>query len=407
MRIKTICVIGLGYIGLPTAALLANKGFTVYGVDINQEVVSSINKGEIHIIEPDLSKFVKSAISSGKLKAFNKIQTSDVYMICVPTPLFENGDIPKPNIDFILSATRNISKHLKPEDLVILESTSPVGTTEKIQKLLYETGVNVKEIHIAYCPERVLPGKIMTELIENDRIVGGITPASTKKIKEFYSLFVTGNILETDVKTAEMSKLVENSFRDLNIAFANELSIICDNKGINVWELIRLANKHPRVNILEPGTGVGGHCIAVDPWFIISQDSINTKLIRMARNVNDYKTSWVIDKIKFEASKHLSKNKSRPKIACLGLTFKPDIDDLRESKALKVAETLLRDGFEVIAIEPNINTHKSLPLWKLSEAIGNSDIICILVKHKEFLQPEVKEKLKLYGALDFCGALYR
>ncbi len=405
MRIKTICVIGLGYIGLPTAALLANKGFTVYGVDIDKEVVSSINKSKIHIVEPDLSKFVKSAISSGKLKAFNKIQISDVYMICVPTPLFENEDIPKPNIDFILSATRNISKYLKPGDLVILESTSPVGTTEKIQKLLYEAGVNVKDIHIAYCPERVLPGKIMTELIENDRIVGGITPASTKKIKEFYSLFVKGNILETDVKTAEMSKLVENSFRDLNIAFANELSIICDNQGINVWDLIRLANKHPRVNILEPGTGVGGHCIAVDPWFIISQDSINTKLIRMARNVNDQKTRWVIDKIKFEASKHLSENRTRPKIACLGLTFKPDIDDLRESKALKVAETLLRDGFEVIAVDPNINIHKSLSLQKLSEAIENSDIICILVKHREFLQPEAKEKLKSYGALDFCGAL--
>lgn len=405
MRIKSICIIGLGYIGLPTAALLANKGFTVNGVDIDKEVVSSINKSKIHIVEPDLSEFVNSAISSGKLKAFNKIQTSDVYMICVPTPLFENEDIPKPNINFVLSAVKSISKHLKSGDLIILESTSPVGTTKKIEQLLEKTGVNVKDIHIAYCPERVLPGKIMTELIDNDRIVGGITPASTKKVKEFYSLFVKGNILETDVKTAEMSKLVENSFRDLNIAFANELSIICDNQGINVWDLIRLANKHPRVNILEPGTGVGGHCIAVDPWFIISQDSINTKLIRMARNVNDYKTSWVIDKIKFESSKHFSKNRMRPKIACLGLTFKPDIDDLRESKALKVAEILLQDGFEVIAVEPNINKHKSLSLQKLSDAIEESDIICILVKHSEFLDPEIKEKLKSYGALDFCGAL--
>jgi len=405
MKKKTVCVIGLGYIGLPTAALLANKGYYVAGVDVNEEVISTINNGDIHIVEAGLDAFVKSAISTGQLKAFNKIQLSDVYMICVPTPFHKNGNIPQPNIDHVLSATESIAPFIKPGDLIILESTSPVGTTEKIQKTLFDCGANLKEIHIAYCPERVLPGKIMTEIVENDRIVGGLTSISTKKVVDFYRLFVNGNILEADAKTAEMCKLAENSFRDLNIAFANELSMICDKQGINVWNLIRLANKHPRVNILQPGTGVGGHCIAVDPWFIISQDIENTKLIRSAREVNNYKAKWVINKIKNVAAKHLSKTGIKPKIACLGLAFKPDIDDLRESKAVEVAETLLGEGHEISAVEPNIQSHKDLLLLNLLDAIEHADIICVLVKHREFLQSQIKEKLIECEALDFCGAL--
>lgn len=405
MKKKTVCVIGLGYIGLPTAALLANKGYNVAGVDVNEEVVSTINNGKIHIVEADLDALVKSAISSGKLKAFNKIQPSDVYIICVPTPFRKHNKIPEPNIDHVLLATKSIAPFIKPGDLIILESTSPVGTTEKIQQTLIDYCPDLKEIYIAYCPERVLPGKIMTEIIENDRIVGGITLTSTTKVVEFYRSFVNGNILETDSKTAEMCKLAENSFRDLNIAFANELSMICDKQQINVWDLIRLANKHPRVNILQPGTGVGGHCIAVDPWFIISQNLENSKLIRTAREVNDYKAQWVIDKIKSIAAKHLLETGVKPKITCLGLSFKPDIDDLRESKALEVAETLLLEGHEISAVEPNITSYKNLKLKNLLDAIDQADIICVLVKHREFLNSKIKEKLIKYGAIDFCGAL--
>ena len=405
MKKKTVCVIGLGYIGLPTAALIANKGFLVSGIDVDENVVSTINKGEIHIVEADLEASVKSAVSSGQLKAFDTIQQSDIYMICVPTPFHKNNDIPKPNIDFVLSATKSIAKFIKSGDLIILESTSPVGTTEKIQQTLINCGANLEDVHIAYCPERVLPGKIMTELVENDRIIGGLKAISTKKVMDFYRLFVDGKILETDAKTAEMCKLAENSFRDLNIAFANELSMICVKHGINVWNLIKLANQHPRVNILQPGTGVGGHCIAVDPWFIVSQDMKNTKLIRTAREVNNYKTKWVINKIKSRLDKCIPKNGNKPKIACLGLAFKPDIDDLRESKALEVVETLLSEGHEIYAVEPNIQSHKNLQTLNLSNAIEQADIICILVKHREFLQSEIKEKLIKCEALDFCGAL--
>ena len=405
MKKKTVCVIGLGYIGLPTAALIANKGFLVSGVDVNDKVISTINKGKIHIVEDDLASSVKSAVSSGQLKAFNKVQLSDVYMICVPTPFHKNEGIPKPNIDYVISATKSIASFIKSGELIILESTSPVGTTEKIQQILIDCGANLKNVHIAYCPERVLPGKIMTELVENDRIVGGLTSVSTKKIVDFYRLFVKGNIFETNAKTAEMSKLAENSFRDLNIAYANELSMICSKQDINVWNLIELANKHPRVNILQPGTGVGGHCIAVDPWFIVSQDFENTKLIRTSREVNNLKTRWVIDQIKSNVDKYFLKTSIKPKIACLGLSFKPNIDDLRESKALEVAETLLAEGYEIFAVEPNIQSHKNLSILNSSDAIKQADIICILVKHREFLQPKIKSKLIKSEALDFCGAL--
>lgn len=402
---KKVCIIGLGYIGLPTAALLANNGFLVSGVDINPRIVSIVNKGKIHIVETGLDAFVKSAILNGKLKAFNKVQLSDVYIICVPTPFYKNKNLPKPNIDYVLSATKDISQFIKPGDLVILESTSPVGTTDKIKETLIQYGANLDDVHIAYCPERVLPGRTMTELVENDRTIGGLSKESTKQVADFYRLFVSGKIFETDAKTAEMCKLTENSFRDLNIAFANELSMICDNQGINVWDVIRFANKHPRVNILQPGTGVGGHCIAVDPWFLISQDIKNTKLIKTAREVNNYKTKWVINKIKNIADMNFLKSDIKPKIACLGLAFKPDIDDLRESKALEVATTLSADGYDIITVEPNIKSYESLKIVDLSEGIEQADLVCLLVKHREFLNSEIKEKLKEKKVLDFCGAL--
>jgi len=404
---KTVCVIGLGYIGLPTAALIANKGLTVAGIDINEDIVSIVNKGESHINETDLSAIVKTAISTGRLKALNKIKPSDVYIICVPTPFHKNDDIPipQPNIDHILSVTKSIAPMIKSGDLVILESTSPVGTTEIIKKTLIECGTNLKDVHIAYCPERVLPGKIITEMVENNRVVGGLNPISTKKVIDFYRLFVKGKIFETNAKTAEMCKLAENSFRDVNIAFANELSMICDKQGINVKELVKLANKHPRVNILEPGTGVGGHCIAVDPWFIVSQDINNAKLIHSAREVNNYKTKWVINKIKNVANKFTLKEGIKPKIICLGLTFKPDVQDLRESKALEIVENLLLEGYEVNVVEPNIKFNEKFTLINLLDGINQADIICILVRHHEFLSPEIKIKLTKYKALDFCGAL--
>jgi UDP-N-acetyl-D-mannosaminuronic acid dehydrogenase len=406
MKKKIVCVVGLGYIGLPTAALLANNGYYVNGVDISKKIISNLKRGKFHITEANLDEFLKLAISNGKLKVFDKPQFSDVYMICVPTPLHENSKIPKPNIDHVLSAARSIASFIKSGDLIILESTSPVGTTKKIREILIDSGINLKGVHIAYCPERVLPGKIMTELVENDRIIGGLTPAATKEAANFYRLFVKGNILETDANTAEMCKLVENSFRDLNVAFANEISMICDNQGINAWDVIKLANRHPRVNILQPGVGVGGHCIAVDPWFIVSQDIENTKLIRTAREVNNYKTKWVIDKIKYVANKYNSKIGNKPKIACLGLAFKPDVDDLRESRALKIVESLLAEGYEVFAVEPNIHSHANLSLLNTSDAIEQSDIVCILVKHREFLEISIKNKLQKCRALDFCGVFH-
>jgi UDP-N-acetyl-D-mannosaminuronic acid dehydrogenase len=286
-----------------------------------------------------------------------------------------------------------------------LESTSPVGTTEKIQVVLREAGVNVEEVHMAYCPERVLPGKIMTELVENDRVVGGVNPAATKAVAAFYRTFVHGEVLETDAKTAEMCKLTENSFRDVNIAFANELSLICDKEGINVWNLIQLANRHPRVNILQPGAGVGGHCIAVDPWFIVARDVENAKLIRTAREVNNHKTDWVIDKIKIAAADATAKSGKKPTIACLGLAFKPDIDDLRESPALHVALALKSQGYDVNAVEPNIDSHDSFNVVTLNQALESAEVIAVLVKHRQFVFPGIRQQLSAKAALDFCGAL--
>ena len=405
MKTKKVSVIGLGYIGLPTAALLASNGYSVVGMDVSEHAVKTINQGKIHIVEPDLDAFVRSAVAAGRLQAFIEPQPGDVYMICVPTPFHEGGTIPQPNIDYVLTATRSIAPFVKAGDLVILESTSPVGTTKEIQNVLRAAGVQVDDVHIAYCPERVLPGKIMTELVENDRIVGGITPLATRAVADFYRTFVRGSVLETDAKTAEMCKLTENSFRDVNIAFANELSLICDKEDINVWDLIQLANRHPRVNILQPGTGVGGHCIAVDPWFIVARDEENARLIRTAREVNNHKTEWVIEKIKLAAADANACIGKKPKIACLGLAFKPDIDDLRESRALEVAESLMTQGYDVIAVEPNIESHTLLPLLDLTAAVAQADVIAVLVKHREFIQPANQQQLRDLNALDFCGAL--
>jgi UDP-N-acetyl-D-mannosaminuronic acid dehydrogenase len=403
MLYKTVCVVGLGYIGLPTAALLASNGYSVLGTDLSQHAVETINQGNIHIVEPDLDAFVRSAVTAGRLKAFTTPQKGDIYMICVPTPFHEGEGIPQPNLDYVLSATRSIAGFVKAGDLVILESTSPVGTTEMMAKVLSDAGVDVSQVHIAYCPERVLPGKIMTELVENDRVVGGLTPEATQMVGDFYRTFVRGGVLATDAKTAEMCKLTENSFRDVNIAFANELSLICAKEGINVWNLIQLANRHPRVNILQPGAGVGGHCIAVDPWFIVARDPGNAQLIRTAREVNNHKTVWAIDQIKIAVADASARTGRKPKVACLGLAFKPDIDDLRESPALHIAAALKSQGYDVIAVEPNIKSHEQFELVTLDEALQTADVFAVLVKHRQFLVPMAKQQLADLKAVDFCG----
>jgi UDP-N-acetyl-D-mannosaminuronic acid dehydrogenase len=395
-KINKICVLGLGYIGLPTAALLANKGYDIQGVDIDQRTVDIINRGGIHIVEPELDTFVKAAVNSGRLKADIKPSLADVFIIAVPTP-FHEGFVP--NIDYVCAATLSIVPYIRPGNLVILESTSPVGTTDKISELLAENGVDIARIHIAHCPERVLPGKIMKELVENDRIVGGLTNQATHITANFYRDFVQGGVLETDARTAEMAKLTENSYRDTNIAFANELSILCDKFDIDVWELIRLANRHPRVNILQPSAGVGGHCIAIDPWFIVHKGGQDAKLIRTAREVNTYKTQWTLEKIKNTALAFEKDRPTKAKVACMGLAFKPDIDDLRESPALLITQSLVDEGIDVLAVEPNIKFYDGLTLVNYQDAIREADIVVFLVAHKEF------RGLKVMNALDFCGVL--
>jgi UDP-N-acetyl-D-mannosaminuronic acid dehydrogenase len=402
---KTVCVIGLGYIGLPTAALLASNGYDVVGVDLNRHAVETINQGKIHIVEPDLDAFVRSAVAAGKLKAFTEPQAGDIFIVCVPTPFHDGAGIPQPNIDYVLAATRSIVDFVKPGDLVILESTSPVGTTEQMAAVLGAAGVDVSRISIAYCPERVLPGKIMTELVENDRVVGGLTPEATTRVADFYRSFVRGEVLETDAKTAEMCKLTENSFRDVNIAFANELSMICAKEHINVWNLIRLANRHPRVNILQPGAGVGGHCIAVDPWFIVARNPEDARLIRSAREVNNFKTAWAVDQIKIAVADASARVGYKPRVACLGLAFKPDIDDLRESPAVHIAEALINQGYDVTAVEPNIEQHDSFRLSTLEDALEGADVIAVLVKHRQFTNDSIRKRLSAADALDFCGVL--
>jgi len=391
---KKICVIGLGYIGLPTAALLANSGYDVHGVDINQTTVDIINLGEIHIVEPELNTFVKAAVNSGKLKADLKPCKADIFILAVPTP-FHDGFVP--NIDYIVSATKAIVPFVKKNDIVILESTSPVGTTDKVEEILKENSIDTSKLFIAHCPERVLPGQIMRELVENDRIVGGTTPEATQKTVEFYNTFVSGEVLSTDARTAEMAKLTENSFRDTNIAFANELSILCDKFDIDVWELIKLTNRHPRVNVLQPGAGVGGHCIAVDPWFIVHAGGDDAKIIRTAREVNTYKTEWAIEKIKNEALVFEKENGRKAKVACMGLAFKPNIDDLRESPALYITKRLIADGLEVLAVEPNIDSFKDFEIIDYKKALEDADIVTFLVGHDEFKGLDMKTNL------DFCG----
>ncbi len=397
---RKICVMGLGYIGLPTASLLANMGYQIHGVDVVQSTVDTINKGEIHIVEPDLHTFVRSAVNSGHLVADTKPSEADIFIIAVPTP-FHNGFVP--NIDFVLDATRSIVPYLKAGNIVILESTSPVGTTHKIEEVLQSEGVDTDSIYIAHCPERVLPGKIMRELVENDRIVGGLTPEATQKTVEFYKTFVKGEVLSTDAKTAEMAKLTENSFRDVNIAFANELSILCDKFGIDVWELISLTNRHPRVNVLNPSAGVGGHCIAVDPWFIVYAGGDDAKIIKTAREVNNYKTEWAIEKIKNEALLFEKENNKIPKIACMGLSFKADIDDIRESPALYITRELISNNLQILAVEPNIKSFNEFDIVKYHQAIKEADIIVFLVAHKEFKNIDIDNSKKI---IDFCG-VYR
>lgn len=394
----TVVMMGLGYIGLPTAALIASKGLNVTGVDISKGVVNTINEGKIHIVEPDLDGLVHHVVKQGYLKASTKPVAADVYLIAVPTP-FKGNHVP--DLSYVESAVKNIIPTLQKGALVILESTSPVGTTHKVQELIFEERPELKgEIFIAYCPERVLPGNVIYELEQNDRAIGGIDEVSTEKAVLFYKHFVKGELHKTNSQTAEMCKLVENSSRDVQIAFANELSMICDKANINVWELIRLANKHPRVNILQPGTGVGGHCIAVDPWFIVSEFPQESKIIRSAREINNFKTEWAIEKVKNAALQFKIENGRDAIIACMGLAFKPNIDDLRESPALHVAEQLETDGFKVLFVEPNLNSHDQFKLTSLTEAKNTCDIMVFLVAHKEFkgLNGEIQMQV-----LDFCG----
>ena len=406
MQPKTVCVIGLGYIGLPTAALLAGKGYQVIGVDVNPKTVETINQGQIHIVEPDLDAFVRSAVSSGKLKAQAEPTQADIFIVCVPTPLSEKRDgIPQPDISYVESAVRSLALCLKPGNAVILESTSPVGTTAAMAHVLSGLGVDVSKLHIAYCPERVLPGKIMTELVENDRVVGGLLPSASEAVAEFYKTFVRGAVIQTDAPTAEMCKLAENSYRDVNIAYANELSLICANAGINVSKLIELANRHPRVNILTPGVGVGGHCIAVDPWFVVAKDPENARLIHAARNVNDYKTEWVVTQISQELSRLQATLKRKPKVACFGLAFKPDIDDLRESPALMVAEKVAKLDCDLVVVEPNIEQHHPFTLCAPMDAHNSADLLIFLVKHRQFLDLVRRTSLSGKATLDYCGIL--
>lgn len=395
-----VCVFGLGYIGLPTAAMFAHHGAKVVGVDVNQKAIDIINQGSIHIIEPGLETIVKKAVDKGNLRASLTPESSDAYLIAVPTPF--KGDDHTPDLSYIQAVAKALAPVLKESDTVILESTSPVGATEQLVQWLSELRTDLSfpkydepdkeaDVFVAYCPERVLPGKVVEELIENDRIIGGMTKGSTEKAKEVYRIFVKGHLLETNSRTAEMSKLTENAFRDVNIAFANELSVISDQLDIDVWELISLANHHPRVDILQPGAGVGGHCIAVDPWFIVNKNPEAAKIIRAAREINDSKPHWVVNKIDKEVQKLKEEGIVKPKVALLGLAFKPNIDDLRESPAVKIAEMMLKhDSIEVFLVEPNIaelpNSLASGKLLDLKECINQSDMINILVKHDEFVE---------------------
>ncbi len=416
MTFDTICVVGLGYIGLPTAAIIASRGHRVVGLDVRASIVERINRGETHIVEPDLDSLVHAAVENGHLRATMAPEAADAFVVAVPTP-FKAGHVP--DLDYIEAASRAIARVLMAGNLVILESTSPVGATEAMADWLAEarpdltfprTHGEASDIRVAHCPERVLPGNVLRELIKNDRVIGGLTPACSARAIDLYRLFVEGDCMATDARTAEMCKLTENSFRDVNIAFANELSLICDKLGIDVWELIRLANRHPRVNILQPGPGVGGHCIAVDPWFIVDSAPEVTPLIRAARGVNDGKPHWVIDKV--DAAAQSITHGGKAKIACLGLAFKPDIDDLRESPALEICAALAeREEYYVIAVEPHIDTLPAsfagrAALSDVETAVNDADVIVILVNHSAF---QSLDPVALGGkiVIDTCGYAQR
>lgn len=400
MPFTTISVIGLGYIGLPTAAVFASRKKQVIGVDVNQNAVDIINRGQIHIVEPDLDMVVHAAVTEGYLRATTQPEPADAFLIAVPTPFKGNHE---PDLSYIESASKSIASVLKKGDLVILESTSPVGATEQMATWLEEARPDLSfpqthgedsDIRIAHCPERVLPGHVLRELVQNDRVIGGMTPKCSQQAINLYKIFVQGECIVTNARTAEMCKLTENSSRDVGIAFANELSMICDKLDINVWELISLANRHPRVNILQPGPGVGGHCIAVDPWFIVSKTPEQARLIRTAREVNDSKPQWVIDKVKIAVSDFLQANPNKTArdvtIACFGLAFKPDIDDLRESPAFSITKKIaeIHSG-TVLAVDPNIEklpnlSKDNLTLSSIDKALSDLDILVLLVDHKEF-----------------------
>jgi len=387
---KKICVLGLGYIGLPTGAILASKGFKIIGVDINFKVVKRLNSKDIENSEPGLANLVKRVISSGNLKAQTIPEEADVFIICVPTPL---TDEKKADLTYVKSVAKSILPYLKKDNLIILESTVPPGTTQKIIKpILEESSLKVgSELYLAYCPERVIPGNILKEIVNNDRIIGGITQESAELAKEIYQSFVQGKIYLTDATTAEMIKLTENSFRDVNIAFANELSRICDQLNLNVWEVIKLANKHPRVNILNPGPGVGGHCIAVDPFFIIEKAPEKAKLIKTARSVNDSMPDYIVKKVETALNKIKVEN---PLIACLGMTYKANVDDIRESPALKIIRKLKEKGYLVRVCDPYIKDFSEFPLFSLKEVAKDADCLVLLVDHKEFRELEPDEFLK-------------
>ncbi|MBQ3059749.1 MAG: UDP-N-acetyl-D-mannosamine dehydrogenase [Desulfovibrio sp.] len=400
MNTMTVSVFGLGYIGLPTATVIASRGVSVIGVDVTEHVVNSVNAGRLHIVEPGLGDILVDVVRKGQLRATMNPEPADAFLIAVPTP-FKDGH--KPDVSYIQAVAAAVAPVLQKGNIVILESTSPVGTTERLADWLAEArpdlsfpqqAGNDADVQIAYCPERVLPGKILKELVANDRVIGGMSEKASSLASDVYRIFVTGNLLVTNARTAEMCKLTENSFRDVNIAFANELSLICDKLDIDVWELIRLANRHPRVNILQPGCGVGGHCIAVDPWFIVDTTPDEARLIRTAREVNDFKPQWVLNKVKAAIADVLAKNPEKRmkdvSVVCLGLAFKPDIDDLRESPAVKLTNKIAELGCNVIAVEPNIDdlpfalATKNVHLSDLECSLNISDVTCLLVKHREF-----------------------
>jgi UDP-N-acetyl-D-mannosaminuronic acid dehydrogenase len=397
------CFMGLGYIGLPTAIIAAKHGLQVVGVDVNPDVVKMTNRGKLHIIEPGMEVMLQDVVEAGTLRASVIPEESDVYLIVVPTPFKGNHE---PDVSYVEAATRSVVPYLKEGDLFVIESTSPVGTTEEMKRLIYEMRPELDgRIHIAYCPERVLPGNVIHELVHNDRVIGGIDEASAEKAAEFYRHFVKGELHKTDSKTAEMCKLTENSSRDVQIAFANELSFICDKAGVNVWELIRLANKHPRVNILQPGCGVGGHCIAVDPYFLISDFPFESQVISKAREINNYKSFWCAEKIINSILRFEMENHRKPVVALMGLAFKPDIDDLRESPAMHIAEKVIHshEGAQILVAEPNVAV-TDIPLTDYAEAYAQADIVAFLTAHRQFKElPWSDDKV----IMDFCGVFKR